>query len=108
VIVASLLAALALAPSTTVGMSAREFRFGVYREAVPAGTTTLVMHNFGEDDHDVQVLGPHGYHSAISPDADPGATVRLTVHLRHPGRYQLICTKPGHLAKGMRAILRVR
>jgi uncharacterized cupredoxin-like copper-binding protein len=107
VIVASLLATLAVAP-TPVGVSAREFRFGVYRETVPAGSVTLILHNFGEDDHDIAVRGPRGYRSATSPEVDPGGTVRFTVRLRRAGAYRLICTKPGHLAAGMKAVLRVR
>lgn len=106
-IVASLLATLAVAP-TPVGVSAREFRFGVYRETVPAGAVTLILHNFGEDDHDVQVRGPRGYRSKVSDVVDPGATVRTTVRLRRRGTYTLVCTIPGHLAKGMKATLRVR
>lgn len=98
----------AAAPATTVGMSAREYRYGVYRPVVPHGAVTLVLHNFGEDDHDVQVRGPRGYRSAVSPDVDPEATIRFTVRLRRPGRYLLICTKPGHAAKGMTATLTVR
>jgi uncharacterized cupredoxin-like copper-binding protein len=34
--------------------------------------------------------------------------VSLTVRLRRPGRYLLICLKPGHAAKGMTAHLTVR
>jgi plastocyanin len=102
------LAMMAMAPSTTVGVSTREYRYGIYRPVVPAGNVTLVLHNFGEDDHDVQVQGPHGYRSAVSPDVDPGATERFALRLRRPGRYTLICTKPGHAAKGMTATLTVR
>ena len=102
------LAMMAMAPATTVGVSTREYRYGVYRPVVRAGTVTLVLHNFGEDDHDVQVQGPHGYRSGVSPDVDPEATIRFTVHLRRTGRYTLICTKPGHAAKGMTATLTVR
>jgi uncharacterized cupredoxin-like copper-binding protein len=107
VIVAGLLAAMAVAP-TPVGVSAREFRFGVYRETVPAGAVTLIVHNFGEDDHDVEVRGPHGYRSKVSETIDPQTTLRYTVHLRRRGTYQLVCTLPGHLAAGMKASLRVR
>jgi len=106
--IATALAMMAMAPATTVGMSAREYRYGVYRPVVRAGTVTLVLHNFGEDDHDVQVRGPRGYRSAVSPDVDPDETIRFTVHLRRPGRYLLVCTKPGHAAKGMTARLKVR
>jgi uncharacterized cupredoxin-like copper-binding protein len=107
VIVASLLATLAVAP-TPVGISAREFRFGVYRETVPTGAVTLIVHNFGEDDHDVAVRGPRGYRSKTSEVVDPGTTLRYTVHLRRRGTYTLVCTLPGHLAQGMKATLRVR
>jgi hypothetical protein len=106
--IATALAMMAMTPATTVGMSAREYRYGVYRPVVRRGTVTLVLHNFGEDDHDVQVRGPHGYRSAVSPDVDPGETIRFTVHLRRRGRYLLICTKPGHAKKGMTARLKVR
>ena len=109
--IVALLAATAAAASpfpTAVGVSAREFRFGLYRDTVPAGKVALNVHNFGEDDHDVQVKGPRGFVSPVSPDIDPGATVRVELRLRRPGRYTLICTKPGHLAAGMKATLRVR
>jgi plastocyanin len=121
VIIGSLLATMALAsspalaeraaphqPATTVGVSAREYDFALYRATVPAGRVTLVLHNFGEDDHDVQVRGPGGYRSATSADIEPEATLRYGVRLRRPGRYLLVCTKPGHLAAGMKATLRVR
>lgn len=106
--IATALAMMAMAPATTVGVSAREYRFGVYRPVVPAGRVTLVLHNFGEDDHDVKVIGPHGYRSSVSRDVTPGGTIRVPLRLRRPGRYLLICTKPGHLHKGMKAVLRVR
>ena len=106
--IAAAIATMALAGPTSVGISAREFRYGVYRTAVPAGRVTLVVHNFGEDDHDIAVRGPRGYRSSVSPDIDPGATIRFPVRLRRAGRYTLVCTKPGHLAAGMRATLTVR
>jgi plastocyanin len=96
------------APATPVGMSAREFSFGVYRQRVPAGRVRLNIHNFGEDAHDVQVRGPRGYRSSTSPAIEPGETLSFTVRLRRPGRYTLVCLQPGHLAEGMRARLTVR
>jgi plastocyanin len=123
VIVGSLLAGLALlpaapaapvarsaahAPSTTVGVSAREFAFAAYRSSAPAGAVTFIVHNYGEDDHDLQIRGPHGYRSATSATIEPDGTVRLATHLRRPGTYLLVCTEPGHLARGMEASLRVR
>ena len=97
-----------LPPATPVGMSAREFSFGVYRPSVPAGRVRLNIRNLGEDPHDVQVRGPGGYRSAVSPEIEPGETLRFTVRLRRPGRYLLICLQPGHAGQGMTAHLRVR
>jgi plastocyanin len=97
-----------LPPATPVGMSAREYSFGVYRRRVPAGRVRLNVHNFGEDPHDVQVRGPRGYRSATSPEIEPGDTLSFTVRLRRPGRYLLICLQPGHAAEGMKAHLTVR
>lgn len=108
-IAAALLAAAAASSfPTAVGVSAREYRFGLYRETVPPGVVGLNVHNYGEDDHDVVVRGPRGDLSPVSGDIDPGATLRFEVTLRRRGRYTLVCTKPGHLAQGMRATLRVR
>jgi plastocyanin len=98
-------AAIAAVP---VGVGAREYRFGVYRTAVPAGNVRFNLHDFGEDAHNLQVRGPHGYRSAISPDVVPGRDVAFQVRLRKRGVYQLICVKPGHAARGMRATIRVR
>jgi plastocyanin len=94
--------------ASAVGVSAREYRFGIYRPVVPRGAVRLNVHDFGEDAHDVQVVGPHGYRSAVSPDVAPGGNLSFTVRLRRPGVYLLLCRKPGHLASGMRAELRVR
>jgi plastocyanin len=97
-----------LPPATSVGMSAREYAFGVYRPRVPTGRVRLNIHNFGEDAHDLQVRGPHGYRSAVSPEIDPGETVSFSVRLRRPGRYLFICLEPGHAALGMKAHITVR
>ena len=55
-----------------------------------------------------QVRGPHGYRSSVSPDIVPGETLAVTVSLRRPGRYTLICVKPGHAKLGMKAVISVR
>jgi uncharacterized cupredoxin-like copper-binding protein len=44
----------------------------------------------------------------VSRDVEPGGGhLRFTVHLRRAGTYRLVCLKPGHAAKGMKATLRV-
>ena len=44
----------------------------------------------------------------MSRDVAPaGGHLRFTVHLLRAGTYRLVCLKPGHAAKGMKATLRV-
>jgi plastocyanin len=96
------------APATPVGLGLREYHISVYRPTVHAGRVAFNMTNFGEDKHDLQVVGPGGYRSAVSHDVDPfGGRLRFTVNLRRAGTYRLLCVKPGHVALGMKATLRV-
>jgi uncharacterized cupredoxin-like copper-binding protein len=106
VILATLLASVAAV--TPVGVAEREWRISSYRAVVPRGQVSFNVHNFGEDAHNLQVTGPRGYRSAVTPDIDAGENARLLVTLRRPGKYLLLCVKPGHVAKGMRAAVRVR
>ena len=106
--IAAALAVLAAVAPVQVGVGAREYRFGVYRTSVPRGAVRFNLHDLGEDAHNLMVLGPRGYRSAVSPDVKPGHDVAFDVRLRRRGVYRLICVKPGHAAKGMRATVRVR
>jgi hypothetical protein len=101
--IAAVLASLA----ATVGVSEREWHLTPYARVVRHGTVNFAVHNFGEDAHNLQLAGPRGYRSALTPDIAPGENGTLTLRLR-PGRYTLLCVKPGHVAKGMRATIRVR
>lgn len=105
--IAALVAAVITAV-TPVGVSEREWHLTSYRAVVPHGAVRLQVHNFGEDSHDLQVVGPRGYRSAVTPEIRPGENATLTVHLRRPGTYELLCVLPGHAARGMRARIRVR
>jgi hypothetical protein len=96
------------APSA-VGIGLREYSISVYRGSVPAGRVAFNSKNFGEDSHNIQVLGPKGFHSAVSPAVAPfGGRDRFTVTLKRPGTYTLICTLSDHAALGMKAKLKVR
>jgi len=108
-VIADTLAALAVATAPVpVGVGAREYRFGVYRHVVPRGAVRFNLHDFGEDAHNLMVFGPGGYRSAASPDVNPGADVSFQVRLARRGTYRLVCVKPGHATRGMRATLKVR
>jgi plastocyanin len=103
-----LLATFAASPLSPVGVAEREWRVGAYRESVRHGRVAFNVHNYGEDAHNLQVVGPHGYRSRITPDVEPGGNATLRTLLRRPGTYTLLCVKPGHVAKGMRTTIRVR
>ena len=106
----ALIAAVVLAaagPTTPVGLGMREYRFSVYRSSVHAGTVAFNMTNFGEDAHNLRLTGPGGYRSALSRDVKPGGHLLFKVHLLRAGTYSLVCLKPEHAARGMKAKLRV-
>jgi hypothetical protein len=95
-------------PATAVGVGEREWRIALYRSHVPVGRVRFNVRNFGEDDHDLAVRNRHGKLVGVSPEIDPGATARLAVRLRRPGRYVVFCSLEGHEALGMRAVLRAK
>lgn len=93
--------------ATAVGVAEREFRIAVYRRTVRPGTVRLNIRNYGEDAHNLVVRGPRGFRPAATPEIRSGQRATLTVRLRRPGTYRLLCTTADHLARGMRATLRV-
>jgi plastocyanin len=96
------------ASSTAVGVAEREWHISSYRAAVKPGTVRFNVTNFGEDAHNLQVVGPNGYRSAVTPDLRSHERYTLTLSLRRQGVYRLLCTKPGHIKNGMRASIRVK
>jgi uncharacterized cupredoxin-like copper-binding protein len=106
--VIGLLLAVAALGGTNVGVAEREWHVDAYAAAVRRGPVSFNVHNYGEDPHDLQVRGPHGFRSRAAAQIAPGANRTLTVLLRKPGVYRLVCTLPGHAARGMRSTIRVR
>ena len=110
--IAAALAATAIAASagTSVGVAEREFSLAVYRTSVPAGKVTFNVRNYGMDPHDLAVRGvrPYRRERGRTPEIRPTENARLTVTLDRPGRYELLCTLPGHAKAGMRQTITVR
>lgn len=98
----------ALASATAVGVAEREFRISLYRRSVRPGRIRFEVRNYGEDAHNLVVAGPRGFEPRATPEIRSGGRATLTVRLRRPGAYRLLCTTADHLARGMRATLRVR
>jgi len=98
----------ASSPSTAVGLGMREWSITTYRTKVKAGNIRFLVTNRGEDAHNLRVRGPNGYRSRVSDDATSGGGhATLTTRLKRPGRYVLVCVKPGHERLGMRATIKV-
>lgn len=88
---------------------AQEWSLWASRPSLPHGSVLVELWNRGEDAHDLQVrrLNRHG---AMVGKAQALATTESGTlgngkwHLR-PGRYELYCSLPGHLALGMHTVL---
>jgi plastocyanin len=94
--------------SVAVGVAEREWGISSYRAHVKPGRVRFNVTNFGEDAHNLQVVGPGGFVSAVTPDIKAHQHYTLSLTLRRSGVYRLICTKPGHVARGMRTAIRVK
>ena len=94
--------------SVAVGVAEREWGISSYRARVKPGRVRFNVTNFGEDAHNLQVVGPNGYRSPVTPDLRSHQRYTLTVTLRSHGVYRLLCTKPGHIKNGMWASIRVK
>lgn len=89
-----------------VGVSAREFRFGVGRSSVPRGPIRFNLTNDGEDGHDLVVRTRGGREVARLGELRAGERATLSARLA-PGTYRLICDIADHEVRGMRATIRV-
>lgn len=103
----ALLAPVADARTTAVGVSAREFTLSLYRAEVKRGTVKFNLTNFGEDGHNL-VVRRRGRTLASTEEVGPGGRGVLRVKLRKRGSYRLVCTIADHERLGMKATLRVR
>ncbi len=97
----------AAAASTPVGVGLDEFNVALYRTRVKPGVIRFNARNLGEDPHDLAIRSPGGRVLKRLPVLLPSERGTLKIRLRMRGSYRLICTLPGHEARGMRATLRV-
>ena len=94
------------APTTAVGVGAREYRFALYRASVPPGMVHFNLANRGEDGHDLVVLDRSGRQLARLGEVRPGHEASLSVRLA-PGTYKLRCDLSDHAHRGMHTTIRV-
>jgi uncharacterized cupredoxin-like copper-binding protein len=90
---------------------AQEWSMWPSRPSVKAGTVIVQLWNRGQDAHDLRVRRlSHGAMVAraqTAATAQSGKLSQATWHLS-PGTYELYCSMPGHLKKGMHTRITVR
>jgi plastocyanin len=94
------------ASPTSVGVSAREYRFAAYRASAPRGVVRFNLANYGEDGHDLVVETRDGRDLGRTGEVKSGRRTTLQLRLA-PGTYRLICDLADHRARGMRTTFRV-
>jgi plastocyanin len=98
-------------PSTPAGPAhvqviAKEYSFTLSRREVPAGKVIINFVNDGEDEHNLNTLGPSEASESQQDFANTQAGVQGNVTLTlSAGSYKLFCSLPEHEAKGMKATL---
>src|SRR5215467_9864923 len=83
------------AASTTVKVTATEFKFKLSTKTAKHGVTIFKVTNKGKIAHDFKIAGKKT--SKLSPGKS--ATLKVTLS---KGNHKYICTVPGHAAAGMK------
>ena len=93
--------------------SSTEFHFTVKPTKVSRGVVTFKITNNGNLPHDFKVCSSNKGGTATSCNGkgtkqiSPKATGKLVVTFVRAGKYEYLCTLPGHAAAGMKGILTV-
>jgi hypothetical protein len=90
---------------------AQEWSLWPSRTWLPGGHVIVQLWNRGQDAHDLRIRRVlHGHMIGPAQGAPPalsGAITQASWTVR-PGLYELYCSMPGHLARGMHVLVRVR
>ena len=89
------------ASTTTINVTAVEFKFTLSKTSVKPGKVVFVVKDKGKLAHDFQIDGK------VTTLINPGQSTKLTVTFKKAGSYHYECTIPGHAAAGMRGNLKV-
>jgi len=98
---------------TAMVTKANDFRFKLSKSSVPAGAVSIKFMNQGSLSHNFTLCSSNKGGTANSckgkgtPTIAPGKTATLKVTLK-AGKYEYLCTVPGHAAAGMKGILTVK
>jgi uncharacterized cupredoxin-like copper-binding protein len=93
--------------------SANEFAFKLSAKSVKHGSVTFKISNGGVLPHDFKLCSSNKGGTAnacagkVTPLISGGAAGTLTVNIAKAGKYEYMCTVPGHAAQGMKGVLTV-
>jgi plastocyanin len=91
------------AAASTDAVSGKEFSFHLAKKSIAkAGKVTFIFRNVGTTGHVFDIGGKK------TPLVNPGKTARLTVTFHEKGRFNYLCTVPGHAQAGMKGVFTVR
>ena len=92
-------------------INAQEWSLWPSRTSLPSGRVVVQLWNRGQDAHDLHVRrvarGRMVGRAQAAPVTLSGAVTQASWALRS-GLYELYCSMPGHLARGMHVLVRVR
>ena len=92
-------------PVSDITVNASEFSFSPSTIVVRAGENlTITLKNTGKMPHDLSISDLKVKTKVLQP----GQSETITVKPAKAGMYEIICTVPGHAAKGMRGLLMVQ
>jgi uncharacterized cupredoxin-like copper-binding protein len=84
-----------------VKVTMTDYAFALSKKVVRKGTVVFTVVNNGEVVHDFKIAGRK------TPIYEAGQSGALRVVFKKVGRYPFICTIPGHVAIGMKGVLKV-
>jgi uncharacterized cupredoxin-like copper-binding protein len=93
-------------------IDAQEWSLWPSRSKVPSGKIYVELWNRGQDAHDTWIRRLNAQGQMVGRVLDkvrltlPGKVSQATWHLA-PGRYELYCSLPGHIALGMHSMITV-
>jgi uncharacterized cupredoxin-like copper-binding protein len=90
-----------------VQVVAQEFRYGMSRRTIKAGSAIIELRNLGQDAHDLRMRRIGAKRVYAWPNVEPGDVADRELKLL-PGTYVLWCGIANHRALGMTATLVVR
>jgi uncharacterized cupredoxin-like copper-binding protein len=90
------------AKTTTITVTASEFKFKLSKTSAPKGTVIFKVTNKGAVAHDFKINGKK------TPLIKPKKSATLKVKFQKTGKFPYICTVPGHAASGMKGTFTIK